>query len=39
MKHETEASARIFPRDPERIRLAFDCGIGAKNSQGFGMIE
>lgn len=24
---------------PELIRLAFDCGLGSKNSQGFGMIE
>jgi CRISPR-associated endoribonuclease Cas6 len=24
---------------PELIKVAFDCGLGAKNSQGFGMIE
>jgi len=24
---------------PDLLRLAFDCGLGAKNSQGFGMIE
>ncbi len=24
---------------PELIKIAFDCGLGAKNSQGFGMIE
>ncbi len=23
----------------ELMRIAFDCGLGAKNSQGFGMIE
>ena len=24
---------------PELIKIAFDCGLGSKNSQGFGMIE
>jgi CRISPR-associated endoribonuclease Cas6 len=24
---------------PELIKVAFDCGLGAKNSQGFGMVE
>lgn len=24
---------------PELLKIAFDCGLGAKNSQGFGMIE
>jgi hypothetical protein len=38
VKHDTEASGLAFTGDPELIRLAFDCGIGAKNSQGFGMI-
>lgn len=25
--------------DPRMLNIAFDCGIGAKNSQGFGMLE
>jgi len=25
--------------DPELIKVAYSCGIGAKNSQGFGMLE
>ena len=39
MKYETEVSGPVFAGDPELVRLAFDCGIGSKNSQGFGMIE
>jgi CRISPR/Cas system endoribonuclease Cas6 (RAMP superfamily) len=39
VKHDPEASGLAFTGDPELIRLAFDCGVGSKNSQGFGMIE
>ena len=28
-----------FEGDPRVLNIAFDCGIGAKNSQGFGMLE
>ncbi|BCV24228.1 CRISPR-associated endoribonuclease [Gelria sp. Kuro-4] len=29
----------VFEGDPAMLQVALDCGIGAKNSQGFGMLE
>jgi CRISPR-associated endoribonuclease Cas6 len=30
---------KITTSDPELFSVAYDAGLGAKNSQGFGMIE